>query len=76
MTIPIITPINVITVINSLKHKKCNVHEVPESVLKTSKNQLAIPLSILFNNCINSGKFPQLLNHATVVPIHKKGFKN
>ena len=72
MAIPIIIPQDVINVINSLKSKKCNVHEIPVSVLKSSKNQFAIPLTLLFNNSINNGKFPQLFKHATVVPIHKK----
>ena len=76
MAIPIIIPQDVINVINSLKSKKCNVHEIPVSVLKSSKNQFAIPLTLLFNNSINNGKFPQLFKHATVVPIHKKGAKD
>ena len=76
MAIPIIIPQDVITVINSFKNKKCNIHEIPVSVIKTSKNQVAIPLTIIFNNSVSQGKFPLLFKHATVVPIHKKGPKD
>ena len=31
---------------------------------------------MLFNQSINSGKFPQCLKHATIIPIHKKGPKD
>ncbi len=73
MAIPIIFPQDVIDVINSLKNKKTNVHEIPVSIIKTNKNQIAVPLAILFNNSINNGNFPLLFKHATVVPIYKKG---
>ena len=36
---------------------------------------MAVPLTKLFNQSINTGKFPQRLKHATVIPIHKKGAK-
>lgn len=64
--------LSLITVINSLK-TKTSVHEVPVSVIKTIKNQFATSLSIPFNYSINNGEFLQLLKHATVVFIHKKG---
>lgn len=76
MAIPIIIPQDVISVISSLKTKKCNVHEIPVSLLKSNKHIFAIPLSILFSNSINTGKFPELFKHAIVVPIHKKGPKD
>ena len=69
-------PQDVIQVINSLKNKRSNANEISASTIKDNKNQLAIPLSILFNQSINSGKFPQCLKHATVIPIHKKGPKD
>ena len=76
MIIPEIIPQDVTTVIDSLLNKKCSVLELPVSVLKFSKRQFAIPLTLLFNNSINTGKFPQLFKHATVIPIHKKGPKD
>ena len=75
MAVPEIIPQDVICAIESLKNKKCSVNEIPVSILKLYKKQFAIPLTILFNNSINNGKFPQTFKHATVVPIHKKGSK-
>ena len=36
---------------------------------------MAIPLSLLFNQSITKGKFPQQLKNAIVIPKHKKGSK-
>ena len=76
MTVPPIDPQIVIDIINSLKNKKSNPHEIPVSILKGNKDEMALPLSILFNQSINTGKFPQCLKHATVIPIYKKGAKD
>lgn len=43
---------------------------------KLYKKQVAIPLSTLFKQSINSGKLPQSFKHATVIPICKKGAKD
>ena len=75
MLVPTVCPQDVIQVINSLKNKPCNIQEISVSVLKMNSQYFATPLSILFNQSINSGKFPKLLKHATVIPIHKKGSK-
>lgn len=76
IAVPTICPQDVVQIIKSLKNKKCNnIHEISISVIKTNSYNLAIPLSILFNQSINNGKFPQRLKHATVIPIHKKGSK-
>ena len=75
MAIPTIYPQDVIPVINSLKNRKCNIHEIAVSIIKLNSQHFAIPLTILFNHSITSGIFPQLLKHATVVPIHKNGSK-
>lgn len=63
----------VIQVINSLKNKSNGARQISTSIIKDNKIQLSIPLTILFNQSINTGKFPQCLKHATVIPIHKKG---
>lgn len=76
MVVPPVNTYDVINVINSLKNKKGNVNELSVSLLKTNKNQLAVPLATLFNHSISSGKFPHYLKHATVIPIHKKGTKD
>lgn len=76
MVVPPIYPQEVINIINSIKNKKSNPKEIPLSIIKENKAKFAIPLSILFNQSINSGKFPQCLKHATVIPIYKKGSKD
>ena len=76
MAIPTVYPQDVIRVIDSLKTKKNNdMREISVFILKSNRFNLAAPLSILFNQSINSGKFPQKLKHATIIPIHKKGSK-
>ena len=76
MAIPTVYPHDVIRVINSLKNKKNNnIYDISVSIIKSNSNYLAIPLSILFNQSINKGKFPQQLKNAIVIPIHKKGSK-
>ena len=76
MAIPPITPQDVINIISTLKNKKANTNEIPVSIIKDNKHHLAIPLSILFNQSITYGKFPQCLKHANVIPIYKKGPKD
>ena len=76
MTVPPIIPYDVIDIINSLKNKKGNVKEISVSLIKLNKIHIAIPVSILFNQSVTEGKFPECLKHATVIPIYKKGPKN
>ena len=75
MIVPPVQPHDVIRVINSLKNKNSNVQELSVSILKLNSQFFALPLSTLFNQSINNGKFPQQLKHATVIPIHKKASK-
>lgn len=76
MAVPTVYPQDIARVINSLKNKKSNVQELSVSIIKNNSYYFAIPLSMLFNQSIINGKFPQRLKHATVIPIHKKGSVN
>lgn len=38
----------VITLINTVKHKKANKDEIPESLIKSHKNSFSVPISILY----------------------------
>ena len=76
MLVPPVSPHDVSLVINKLKNKKGSLHEIPVSLIKSNKHILAVPLSLLFNQSITEGKFPQCLKHATVIPIYKKGPKD
>ena len=63
-------------VIRSLKNKKSNLNEISVSILKRNVEQIAYPLTLLFNQSIRSGKFPSILKNAKITPIHKSGPKN
>ena len=76
MSVPPVLPQDVVRVISSLKNKKSNTKEVSVSLLKANKEQIAVPLSILFNQSVEKDTFPQSLKHATVIPIYKKGPKD
>ena len=45
-------------------------------VLKIFRNLISPTFAILFNNCMHSGVFPDVLKIARVVPLHKGGDKN
>ena len=76
MIVPPVLPRNVAAVINSLKNKKSNSHEISVSLLKANKEQIVVPVSILFNQSIDKGTFPKCLKHTTVISIYKKGQKD
>ena len=42
-------------------------------MIKLCGNSICKPLSIIFNDRLNKGKFPHEWKKANVVPIHKKG---
>ena len=42
-------------------------------MIKLCGNSICKPLSIIFNDCLNEGKFPHEWKKANVVPKYKKG---
>ena len=44
-------------------------------MLKIYDTAIIEPLSIIFNNCINQSKFPNIWKRSNIFPIHKKGDK-
>ena len=44
-------------------------------MIKLCGNSICKPLSIIFNDCLNEGRFPHEWKKANVVPVHKKGNK-
>ena len=44
-------------------------------MIKLCGNSICKPLSIIFNDCLNKGKFPHEWKKANVVPVYKKGDK-
>ena len=49
---------------------------VPPKFYKNCGKSLALPLQLLFNLSLQSGKFPSLWKVTHVVPIHKAGSKS
>ena len=71
---PIITPIEVEKKLKALNQNKTQgPDKIPPKVLKELSKQLAYPLSVLFNNSLNSGKIPEDWKFAEVTAIFKKG---
>ena len=62
--------VNIINNFNSNKAHSCDGISV--AMIKSCASEVAIPLQIIFNDCINSGFFPDSWKYANVQPIHKK----
>ena len=55
-------------------NKKSVRSDVPSiCFVKLSAKVIFLYLSILYNNCVEYGVFPNSLKHAEVVPIYKNG---
>ena len=44
-------------------------------MLKLLTTSIYKPLTLLFENCLTSGEFPNLWKRSNIVPVHKKGDK-
>ena len=64
----------IITLIDKLNPNKSS--DISPHVLKLFKMQLAPNLCKLFNNCMQTGVFPDELKIARVIPLFKNGNKN
>ena len=64
---------NIINIINNFCPNKAHGYAgISVSMLKLCAVEAAIPLQIIFQDCINSGIFPDSWKYANVQPIHKK----
>ena len=75
MAVPHASPHDMIKIIKSLKDKQ-NDREIPTKLLKANSERIAEPLSILFNQSIITGTFPDQFKHACVLPLYKKDPQN
>ena len=61
-------------IISHLDQNKAHRHDVLSTrMIKLCGNVICKPLSIIFNDCLNEGKFPHEWKKANIVPVHKKG---
>ena len=76
MAMPPVTTHETIQVINALKNKEGHMDEIPVHIIKQNKDLFALPLTILFNQSVESGTFPERFKLAKIIPIHKTGCKS
>ena len=63
-------------IISHLDPNKAHGHGmVSIRMIKLCENSICKPISVVFNDCLNEGKFPHEWKKANVVPVHKKGNK-
>ena len=68
--------IDIAKIINHLDSNKVLGHDMLSiRMIKLCGNSICKPLSIIFNDCLNEGKFPHEWKKANVVPVYKKGNK-
>ena len=67
---------DVLKIIKSLKNKKSSGYDgISNKILETIGDIISDPIAKLFNKSLETGKFPDILKVAKVIPIHKKGSK-
>ena len=63
----------IISIINNMNSNKAGGYDgISIAMLQLGAPEVAIPLQIIFQKCINTGKFPDSWKYANVQPIHKK----
>ena len=61
-------------IIDDLKAKtSCGIDNISNKFLKDIKSLILSPLTLIINQCLNTGIFPDYLKIAKVLPVHKKG---
>ena len=64
---------NVMQIINNLPNKNsCGFDGISTIVMKSIKNVILKPLTLIINQIINTGVFPNKLKIAKITPIFKK----
>ena len=69
-----ITESETLSIINKLKNKNSSgKDEISNKLLKSIKDEIAKPLTIIINQSLKTGVFPDALKIAKVKPLYKKG---
>ena len=66
----------VLNAIEKQKSKACSYSGMSPFHIKELKNELVPILTLIFNNCVISGTFPQVWLELVMFFIHKKGGRN
>ena len=66
----------ILKIINALDIKKAHGHDdISIWMIKLCDKSIVKPLSMIFNNCIDTGTFPDIWKRSNIIPVHKKGDK-
>ena len=69
-----ITENETIKAINRLENKSSSGHDgISNKLLKLIKNELKSPLTLIINQMITTGIFPQSFKISKIIPLYKKG---
>ena len=67
---------DILKIIRNLDSNKAHGHDmISIRMVKICDDSICKPLKLIFQSCLESGKFPSEWKKANVVPIHKKGDK-
>ena len=67
---------DILKIIRNLDPNKAHGHDMIRTrMVKICDDSIYKPLKLIFQSCLESGKFPSEWKKANVVPIHKKGDK-
>ena len=67
----------ILEIINALNINKAHVHDdISIRMIKLCGKSAVKPLSMIFNNCIDTGTFPDIWKQSNIIPFHKKGDKH
>ena len=65
---------DILKIINKMDNKSSSGYdELSNKIIKTIKNVISKPLTLIINQMITSGIFPDDLKIAKIIPLYKKG---
>ena len=63
-------------IINALNINKAHGYDdISIRMIKLCGKSIVKPLSMIFNNCIDTGTFPDIWKRSNIIPVHKKDDK-
>ena len=75
MEFKIVTEEEILNIINSLDNKSSSGCDgLSNTMVKRLKNQLYMPLTLIINQMLHTGIYPNAFKIAKVIPIFKKGY--
>ena len=66
---------DILKIIRNLDPNKAHRHDISIQMIKICDTSICRPLKLIFQACLESGKFPNEWKKANVVPVHKRGDK-